>query len=99
MFIQNNEGFTCLNCGKRVAPHPTSSRNHCPYCLWSLHVDVSPGDRMNPCRGLMRPVGLETKAGKMKIIYVCGSCKASNKNVTASDDNSDKIIALSTKVT
>ena len=19
-------------------------RNHCPFCLWSLHVDVNPGD-------------------------------------------------------
>ncbi len=97
MFIQNNQGFVCLFCGKEAPPHPTSSRNHCPYCLWSLHVDVSPGDRLNTCRGLMKPVGLESREGKMKILYLCEQCGASGKNVTAPDDNSDKIVELSTR--
>lgn len=99
MFIHNNEGFTCLHCSREVPPHPTSSRNHCPYCLWSLHVDVSPGDRLNTCRGLMRPVGIEAREGKMKILYACEKCGVAAKNKVAPDDNSDKIVELSTKVT
>ena len=34
-------------------------RNHCPYCLYSLHVDGRvPGDRDSECRSRMAPVGV-----------------------------------------
>ena len=57
-FIMRNETFTCHKCGKDVTLHPTgSARNHCPYCLYSLHVDTeSPGDRASDCHGLMDPI-------------------------------------------
>lgn len=46
-----NESFACQNCGMGVTIHPTgSARNHCPACLYSLHVDdVIPGDRLSAC--------------------------------------------------
>lgn len=95
MFIQNNQGFECEHCHKQVAPHETSSRNHCTYCLYSKHVDIEPGDRANDCHGLMRPTGLEIKNGKTQIIFECEKCGKQGKNIVASDDNQDLVIALS----
>ena len=44
-FTKNDNGFICAHCGKEVEPLGYTSRNHCPFCLWSLHVDINPGDR------------------------------------------------------
>jgi DNA-directed RNA polymerase subunit RPC12/RpoP len=35
-----NESFVCKNCGREVVPEGAGSqhRNHCPNCLYSLHV-------------------------------------------------------------
>ena len=43
-FVKNDCAFTCVHCGAEVLPMGKSSRNHCPFCLWSLHVDILPGD-------------------------------------------------------
>ena len=51
-FTKNDSGFVCANCGREVPPLGYSSRNHCPYCLCSLHVDVNPGDRAADCGGI-----------------------------------------------
>ena len=58
-----NAGFTCAHCGAGVLPLTNGSyRNHCPFCLWSVHVDdARPGDRLSVCRGLMQPVELVSK--------------------------------------
>ena len=63
-FVKNDQGFVCAHCGQTVEPLGYTSRNHCPHCLYSLHVDIHPGDRQNPCRGLMEPVGLDISAKK-----------------------------------
>ena len=55
-FAKNDAGFVCAHCGKTVLPLGVSSRDHCPFCLWSVHVDINPGDRSNDCGGMMRPV-------------------------------------------
>ena len=55
-FSKNDSGFICGHCGRAVEPLGYSSRNHCPFCLWSLHADVNPGDRASTCGGLMKPV-------------------------------------------
>ena len=51
------EAFTCKNCGRLVVPAGAGSdhRNHCPNCLYSLHVDIEPGDRESDCGGIMDP--------------------------------------------
>ena len=46
-FTKNDSGFVCGHCGKTVLPLGYSSRNHCPFCLWSRHLDVNPGDRLS----------------------------------------------------
>jgi len=61
-----NSAFICVNCGKEIVPLSNGScRNHCPYCLCSLHVDNEIGDRQNQCRGIMKPMGIKynTKKG------------------------------------
>lgn len=104
LYQVRNEGFTCANCGAEVEPtkHDTP-RNHCPFCLHSLHVDVNPGDRANTCRGLLQPVGVETSGRKgYVIIYRCERCgefaraKAALKS-TVQPDDFDIIIELSRK--
>ena len=42
-----NEDFICENCGKDVEKSSYTARDHCPYCLYSKHVDINPGDRKN----------------------------------------------------
>lgn len=98
MFKKNNEPFVCIACGRKVEKHPTSSRNHCNYCLTSLHVDIDPGDRKNTCRGQMDPVGLDMKSGKTQVIYKCEKCGKMGKNIVADDDNQEILIELSTKL-
>ena len=47
--------FVCQHCGKTVLPDGagTAHRNHCPKCLFSLHLDMEPGDREAGCGGSM----------------------------------------------
>ena len=56
-------GFVCSHCGRPVTPDPdgTSHRNHCPWCLYSLHLDILPGDRASRCGVLMEPVAIAVK--------------------------------------
>jgi DNA-directed RNA polymerase subunit RPC12/RpoP len=81
--------FICANCNKQVsliAPG-TKNRNHCPYCLYSLHVDITPGDRKNPCMGLMQPVKLTTKPdGEEVLTHKCLKCGFERWNRVAGDD-------------
>ena len=94
-FSEKDEGFICENCQKEVLPLGYSSRDHCPYCLYSKHVDINPGDRKNLCKGLLKPIQLEKYRDTYKIIYECQSCKELHKNIIAKDDNMDEIIKIS----
>jgi len=39
-FKMINESFICENCNKTIEKHPEgSARNHCPFCLYSKHMD------------------------------------------------------------
>lgn len=74
-FSKNDNGFICANCGAEVEPLGKTSRNHCPYCLCSLHVDILPGDRANPCGGIMDAVKVETDPRKgYVILHRCRKC-------------------------
>jgi hypothetical protein len=73
-FTKLNESFTCLNCGKFVEKDLNgSSRNHCNFCLCSVHLDITPGDRLSQCHGRMFPIDIISIGGKNiifhKIIY------------------------------
>ena len=90
-----DEEFICENCKKKVDKLNYTARDHCPYCLYSKHVDINPGDRANKCCGLLVPVGIEKYKNTYKIIYKCSKCGQIHKNIMASDDNMEKIIDLS----
>ena len=94
-FMTNDEGFVCENCGANVDILGYTSRDHCPNCLYSKHVDIMPGDRNNICKGLMKPIGIEKYKNTYKIIYKCMKCHQIHKNIMANDDNYDLIIKLS----
>ncbi len=90
-----DEDFICDNCQKQVSKLEYSARDHCPYCLYSKHVDIMPGDRKNKCHGLLVPIGIEKFKNTYKIVYKCNKCNEIHKNIAASDDDFDLIIKLS----
>lgn len=98
--IARNEKFICENCGRDVAPvkYGGSYRNHCPYCLFSKHVDgYVPGDRNSNCRGLMAPVAVFTrKSGEHVIVHRCQKCGLERFNRIAGDDDFELVTHLST---
>lgn len=84
LFTKNDASFVCAHCGREVEPLGYSSRNHCPFCLWSLHVDINPGDRSNECRGQMEPIAAETDAKKgFVIVHRCTMCGEIKRNRAA----------------
>ncbi|QFP76941.1 RNHCP domain-containing protein [Deinococcus sp. AJ005] len=96
-----NNAFTCQHCGAEVLPLTNGSvRNHCPACLYSLHVDVLPGDRASTCHGLLVPVGAEQSGKKgWIIVHQCAKCAFIGRNRAALDDTQqpddwDALIAL-----
>lgn len=68
-----------------VVPHTGGNyRNHCPLCLFSKHVDLKPGDRANPCRGLMVAIDLEFHSGKgFQVVHECLRCGVTRVNKVA----------------
>ena len=97
-FTVIDEEFECENCGNHVKKLGYSCRNHCPYCLYSKHVDVNPGDRSENCHGLLEPIGLENSSKKgYVIVFKCKKCGKVTKNKAAEDDDMQKIIELSAK--
>lgn len=94
-FNMIDEEFTCDNCHKKVPKLNYTARDHCPYCLYSKHLDINPGDRQNTCKGLLEPIQIEKYKNTYKIIYKCTKCNQYHKNIIANDDNFEKIISLS----
>lgn len=77
--IARDEGFTCVACGAQVPPAGRTSRNHCPFCLASRHVDVVPGDRAAGCGGRMDAVALALDHGHPVIVHRCVVCGAERR--------------------
>lgn len=94
-FNMMDEEFICENCGKKVNKLNYTARDHCPFCLYSKHVDIMPGDRENTCKGILKPIGIEKYRDTYKIIYKCKKCNETHKNIMAKDDNMDLIIYFS----
>lgn len=95
MFIKNDQTFICKNCGRNVKRLKYTSRDHCNFCLYSLHVDIHPGDRLNKCGGLLKPINVivDSKKGE-QIKYICTKCGANVKNIIAEDDNKETIYKI-----
>lgn len=101
-FSKKDDGFVCAHCGREVKPLGFTSRDHCPFCLWSLHVDINPGDRANECRGNLVPIKAypDPKKGYI-IVYRCDTCGEIHRNRAAHEakvqpDNISLIIKLTT---
>jgi hypothetical protein len=100
--------FTCKHCRGYVSTNPLLSgvhnRNHCPYCLWSRHMDLrEAGDRLSACKAAMTPVGLTLKQtgkkygsqqGELMIIHQCMDCGKVSINRIAADDDADNILSV-----
>lgn len=94
-FVKRDEEFECENCHKKVSKLSYTSRDHCPYCLCSKHVDILPGDREENCKGLLKPIQVELDGKKgYVIVYKCTKCGKIRRNKAADDDNMDLIIKL-----
>jgi len=89
--------FVCRHCGRTVdtdAPG-TGHRNHCPWCLRSVHLDVRTGDRASSCGSIMEPVAISVRQGKeWVIIHRCTSCGTLKENRIAGDDNEMALLSL-----
>lgn len=97
-FTKNDSKFTCIYCGNKVNPLKYTSRDHCPICLTSLHVDINPGDRQNRCRGLLIPIEVTSSNKKGYIIkYQCDKCGEYHNNKAAVDDNFETILSVMNK--
>lgn len=100
--------FTCKHCHNYVTTDPLFSgvgnRNHCPYCLWSRHMDLfEAGDRLSACKAIMQPVGLSVKrtrkkygsgVGELMLIHRCVECGRVSINRTAADDDTDTLLGI-----
>lgn len=91
-FSKNIENFICFNCKNEVLGNGYT--NHCSNCLWSLHVDNIPGDRLNSCKGKMEPIGLKKHKKGFQIIHLCKNCGVRKNNKVNESDNMSVINAL-----
>jgi len=103
------KNFVCKHCGLEVKVTPfigTNYRNHCPFCLWSTHVDWKHAqDRQAKCGEKMEPIGLTFKdekpdkygkpvPGELMVIHKCLSCGKISINRIAADDETGEILDL-----
>ncbi len=100
--------FRCKHCHNYVSTDPflsgVNNRNHCPYCLYSRHMDLyKAGDRLSACKAEMKPVGLALKRtnkkygslqGELMMIHQCVECGSLSINRIAADDDNQTILAI-----
>ncbi len=94
--------FRCVQCKQSVSTGREASgvnnRNHCPWCLYSRHVDLkTPGDRLADCHSKMTSIGLTLKhtpkkygrsyQGELMLIHRCLGCGKISINRIAGDDD------------
>ncbi len=91
-FKKKIEDFTCAHCGTLVKG--TGYTNHCPHCLWSMHVDVNPGDRLHTCGGMMKPIRVDLEKGIYTISHECQKCFLVKRNKTAPNDTFSELIEI-----
>jgi len=98
---QRSSGFRCINC-RALIPDAnrvigTQHRDHCPLCLFSLHLDEDkPGDRKSRCFGAMRPIGMTFKNNckEPMVVYECVKCGKIHKNRCSADDSVHTIVDI-----
>ncbi len=91
------EVFKCRNCRRFIGPLPSGGhhRNHCPFCLFSRHVDLEKGDRLNVCGAKMRPIGyFQRPNGEYVLVHQCLGCDFERFNRIAADDDFALLLTL-----
>ena len=104
------KGFVCQHCRQFVKfdrqQAGTNFRNHCPGCLWSVHLGQDwPAHSAIVCKGEMEPVGLtfkhegwnkygKAKQGELMIIHRCSYCGQVTINRLAADDAPEEVIKV-----
>ncbi|MEX2143643.1 MAG: RNHCP domain-containing protein [Anaerolineales bacterium] len=91
-FQRTVEDFVCQNCGLAVTGDGYT--NHCPRCLYSLHVDINPGDRQTACAGLMIPAAVSIRNNGYRILHRCQACGAEKWNRAAPQDDFEKLLEI-----
>ncbi|HUF37994.1 MAG TPA: RNHCP domain-containing protein [Anaerolineales bacterium] len=103
-----NPDFRCVHCSALVPAQSSlagvNHRNHCPYCLWSRHLDLrAAGDRLSACKAPMKPVGLTMKrrnkkypgaVGELMVMHHCTGCGTLSINRIAADDLSEVLLEV-----
>ena len=95
-FIRNREDFICENCGSDNKGNGYT--NHCSICLFSKHVDIDPGDRLNTCMGLMRPIYVSYTNKDKYIIHKCLLCSFEKKNIINENDSLNALINVNKNI-
>ena len=97
----NPKTFRCRHCRLDVSADApgTQHRNHCPTCLWSLHLDDdAPGDRAARCAAAMEPIAVCVRGdGEWALLHRCGGCDALRLNRIAGDDNALVLVRLAVR--
>jgi hypothetical protein len=100
--------FKCAHCGQIVSSahwlSGVNNRNHCPYCLWSRHLDLyAAGDRLSACKAPMQPIALTSKRsrnkysrgrGELMLVHLCTDCSDISINRIAADDDADTLLEV-----
>ena len=92
--------FTCGRCHASIprVASGTRHRNHCPQCLWSRHLDETPGDRAASCHSLMEPLCIAVRGdGEWLIVHRCTGCGDLDLNRTSGDDNPLLLVRLAVR--
>jgi hypothetical protein len=107
--MQTFGDFRCISCGQYVSAESFLSgvhnRNHCPYCLWSRHLDLfKAGDRLAACKEGMQPIGLALKRaakkygdpaqGELMLVHRCLACDKVSINRIAADDSNPTVVEI-----
>lgn len=92
-FQKTKEDFTCEHCGRAV--EGDGYTNHCPECLYSKHVDIFPGDRLEDCGGLMPVSEIIRKGDGYILVHKCARCGYTHRDhFRDKTDNIDTLVRL-----
>jgi hypothetical protein len=91
-FVKNKEDFMCENCKAFIKGNGYT--NHCHECFYSKHVDINPGDRLEACGGLMKPISVQGSTNNMTITHRCQLCGFTRNNKLQEEDNIEKLAQL-----
>jgi len=92
-FQRRKEDFICEQCHYSVIGNGYT--NHCPKCLFSKHVDITPGDRLASCQGLMEPISVRQEGTGYILVHRCIKCGYQKRNKSSDEDNFETLLKLS----